>query len=293
MKTVFFLTFLFVLIVSCKESDKSKLNPYTIAYTSNESWNIEIYQGSTDGSSTTKSTNENGGYVAWSPEGKRIAFYAKYDNKKTWSIHTMNNDGTNRKRLTHTKDHWDNSPTWSPDGTKIIYAKAYRDSTKAWHHELWIMKADGTNKKQIKGIEGGGPYFISDDKIIFHSQPAPSEIFIANIDGSNQIQLTHNETEDWHPEVSPNGAQVVFMSNREGVHQIYTMNIDGSNQKPLTSQEFDCWYPSWSPDGTQLIFKTGDSDKKERLIYIINKDGSGMRKIIDGGSQAAWLKLRK
>lgn len=282
-----------ITITSCQYYGKSTSMPYEIAYTSKESGNIEIYLGENDGKSNIKSTNNNGGYVAWSPDGKRIAFYAKYDERKTWSIHTMNRDGTNKKRLTHVKDYWDNSPTWSPDGSKIAFARAYKDSSNVRQYEIWIMNADGTNQQQIKGLSGGGPHFTLDGSILFHSQPNPSDIFIADMDGGNLVQLTHNGAEDWHPEVSPDDTQVAFMSDRDSVHQIYTMNIDGSNQKQLTNQTFDCWYPSWSPDGAQLIFVTGDPDKEERLIYVMNKDGSGMRKIIDNGSQVVWLKRRQ
>lgn len=287
------LIILLVLNVACQYKSKTKLPAYEIAYTSRESGEVEIYMGETDGKPEIKSTNQKGGYLAWSPDGERFAFYHKYDERKTWSIHTMNRDGSDWKRLTFVKDYWDNSPAWSPDGKEIVFARAYRDTTSAWHYELWNMNADGSNQKQIEGIAGGGPYFTLDNRILFHSQPGPSDICIVNRDGTNLINLTNNEAEDWHPEVSPDDKQVVFMSDRTGVHQIYTMDIDGSNQKQLTNEAFDCWYPSWSPDGSQLIFLTGDPDKDEKQIYIMNKDGSGMKKLIGRGSQPVWLKLRQ
>jgi len=291
--TLFSLIILIGLNTACQFKTKTKSPSYEIAYTSRESGEVEIYMSETDGKPEIKSTNQKGGYLAWSPDGKRFAFYHKYDERKTWSIHTMNRDGSDWKRLTYVKDYWDNSPAWSPDGKEIVFARAYRDTTNAWHYELWNMNSDGSNQQQIMGIEGGGPYFTLDNRILFHSQPGPSDIFIANKDGSNLINLTNNKAEDWHPEVSPDDKQVAFMSDRTGVHQIYTMNIDGSNQKQLTNEAFDCWYPSWSPDGSQLIFLTGDPDKDEKQIYIMNKDGSGMKKLIGQGSQPVWLKLRQ
>lgn len=259
---------------------------YAIAY----SYNNDIHLSDAAGKSKIKITNYDGGngYSAWSPDGKRIAFYSKYDDRKTWSIHTMNADGTERKRLTNLQYAWDNSPTWSPDGSKIAFARAYRDSSEVGHYEIWIMNADGTDQRKINGLEGGGPYFTRDGKILFHSQPGPSEICIANMDGSNLTRLTNNEAEEWHPELSPDGKQVAFMSDRDGNHEIYVMQLDGSEQKRLTFNEVDDWYPSWSPDGSQLIFST--STGEERQIYKMNKDGSSIQPIIEGGSQAAWLK---
>jgi len=274
---------------------EAKSNPFAIAYTSHDDGHPEIYLTDIEGSSKSKVTNFSGGngYSAWSPDGKRIAFYAKYDERKTWSIHTMNSDGTDRKRLTHADNKWDNSPTWSPDGKQIAFSREYKDTDKIWQQEIWIMNSDGSELTQIKSLKGGGPYFTQDGKIVFHSEfkDKKSEISIADVDGSNIIQLTDNDAEEWHPEVSSDGKQIAFMSDREGNSEIYVMNIDGSNQKRLTNNDVDDWYPSWSPDGSQLMF----SSKTDgiRNTYIMNRDGSSVTKIISNGSQAAWLKMHK
>lgn len=266
--------------------DKSESSPYTIAY----SWN-GINLTDNDGKSKNKIV-ESGGYSAWSPDGKRIAFYAKYDDRKTWSIHTMNSDGTNWKRLTHVKDKWDNSPAWSPDGSKIAFSREYEDSEKNWRQEVWIMNSDGSQLTQIKPIKGGGPYFTPDGRIVFHSESAnnKTQISIADVDGNNIVQLTHNEAEEQHPEVSPDGKQIAFMSDRDGNKEIYVMNIDGSDQKRLTNSEAAEWYPSWSPDGSKLIFSQTTLEGK-RNIYMMNKDGSSLKRIISNGTQPAWSKV--
>jgi len=275
---------------------EAKSNSYTIAYSSNESGHREIYLTDIEGTSKIKITNFAGGngYSAWSPYGKRIAFYAKYDGRKTWSIHTMNSDGTNRKRLTHAKNKWDYGPAWSPDGKKIAFAREYKDTDKISQTEIWIMNSDGSEQTQIKTLSGGTPDFTPDGKIVFNSEfkDKKSEISIADIDGNNIIQLTDNEAEEWHPEVSPDGKQIAFMSDRDGNHEIYVMNIDGSNQKRLTFNNVRDSTPSWSPDGSQIIFTSRDKDG-EKHVYIMSKGGSSVRKIISNGNSAAWLKIHK
>lgn len=286
-------TLVLIVLLSCSTGSKS--TSYTIAYSSNESGNREIYLSNTEAISKIKITNHAGadGYAAWSPDGKRIAFYAKYNGIKTWSIHTMNSDGSNRKRLTHAENKWDNSPTWSPDGTKILFSREYKDTDKNWQAEIWSMNSDGSELTQLKSLKGGGPFFTQDGRIVFHSEykNKKSEISIADIDGNNIIQLTHNEADEWHPEISPDGKHIAFMSDRDGNHEIYVMKLDGSNQKRLTSNNADDWYPSWSPDGSKLIFSS-DMDGGEN-IYMMNKDGSSVQKIISNGSQASWLKMRQ
>ena len=291
--TAIILTFFFLHVTSGQGNKEIKLTAYTIAYSSKASGDGEIYLTNNEATSKFKITNRpgNDGYAAWSPDGKRIACYAYHDGRKTWSIHTMNRDGTNRKRLTHAKNKWDSAPAWSPDGKKIAFGRAYTDTKGVWQQEIWIMNSDGSEQTQVKSIDGGGPYFTKDGKLIFHSKNEDSEICIANIDGTNIIKLTDNDAEDWHPEVSPDGTEVAFMSNRDGNHEIYIMNIDGTGQKRLTFNDFRDSTPTWSPDGTQILYSSTD-ENGEGHIYIMNKDGSSAKKIISNAWGQAWLKKR-
>ena len=286
------LTLLFAQSALAQDNTAAPQSAYAIAYSGGSSGHRDIFITDAEGKSKLKITDFSGGngYTAWSPDGKRIAFYAKYDDKKTWSIHTVNTDGTKRQRLTNLKNAWDNSPAWSPDGTQIVFARAYTDEAGERQYEIWTMNADGTGQQPIEGLHGGGPYFTPDGQIVFHSQPGPSEIFIANADGSNLRQLTQNEAEDWHPEVSPDGKQIAFMSDRDGNYEIYVMNLDGSDEKRITFSEGEKdWYPSWSPDGSELLVSSNND--KVRRVYRMNADGSHVRTVVENGSQAAWLKI--
>ena len=299
MKHPYFILIFVLFLNACKiqkqnsKDEASKLTLYEIAYSSKETGDAEIYLTDSKAKSKIRITNRLGrdGYIAWSPDGKHIASYGYYDGGNTWSIHIMNRDGTNMKRLTYAKNKWDSSPAWSPDGKKIAFARGYQGSGEDWIVELWIMNSDGSGQAQIKPLNGGGPYFTQEGKLVFHSifNSNSEEICIANIDGSNITKLTNNSTKDLHPEVSADGKQIVFMSNRDGNFEIYVMNIDGSNQKRLTNSDVDDWNPSWSHDGSKIIFQSED-ENGEKHIYIMNNDGSSVEKFINNAFDAVWLK---
>jgi len=272
---------------------KPDLSSYEIAYSSSESSDMEIYLTDSEGKEKFQLTNREGrdGYVAWSPDGKKVAMYAYHDGGSTWSIHTMNTDGTNRQRLTHAKNKWDSAPTWSPDGKKIAFARDYEDSVGNWQEEIWLMNSDGSEQTQIKSLNGGGPVFTQEGKLLYHSKMQSYEICLADTDGSNIVKLTNNEAKELHPEISPDGRQVAFMSDRDGNFEIYVMNLDGSNQKRLTNNNDDDWNPSWSSDGSKIIFQSSEADGKH--VNIMNKDGSSVKRFITNASGASWLKIHE
>lgn len=268
---------------------KKELGPeYTIIYGAVESGKKSLFLTDDEGRSRLKVTDAtlSDGYPAVSPDGRQIAFYGKYDDYKTWSIHTVNMDGTQVRRLTQVQQVWDSAPTWSPDGKTIAFAREYKDANEQWREEIWLMNADGSNKRQIKGLDGRAPFFMPDGRILFHSKSPNANIFIGNIDGTGLIQLTNTEGNDYSPKLSPDGKQVAFLGNRDGNQEVYVMNIDGTQQTRLTRNRTEEWDPFWSLDGTKIYFSS-ESTYGGLDIYSVNKDGSGLRKIIQGGSQGA------
>lgn len=61
------------------------------------------------------------------------------------------------------------------------------------------------------------------------------DIWIMRADGTEQRQLTISPGFDAHPAVSPDGRYIVFSSDRTGTHHLWSMNLDGSNQVQLTN----------------------------------------------------------
>jgi len=284
------------LMTGCQVTEKANTLPLSIIYGFKEANNKSIYLSDEQGKRRIKVIdvpNNAGGYPAVSPTGKQIAFYGKYDKRKTWSIHIADIDGTNMRRLTNLKNVWDYGPAFSPDGRTIVFGREYRDKNGDIKEEIWQMNADGSGQRQIKGLEGGAPEFMSDGRLLFHSKgrfskTVATQISIANIDGSNVIQLTNDDKNSLNPKISPDGTQIAYLSNRDGNQEVYVMNVDGSNQTRLTRNRIRDGDPAWSPDGSKVFF-TSQNVFGIFDIYKVNKDGSSTERVLINASQTATV----
>ena len=68
-----------------------------------------------------------------------------------------------------------------------------------------------------------------------------------NADGSGVTQLTDHRAVDWNPAWSPDGAQIAFVSERDGNREIYVMNADCSGVTRLTDDSERDFHLDWAP----------------------------------------------
>lgn len=113
------------------------------------------------------------------------------------------------------------------------------------------------------------------------SRDGNNEIYVMNPDGSGQTRITNAASNDQRPDISPDGSQIVFASNRVGAHfEIFVMNSDGSNVRQLTSfgsSTIGNTWPRWSFDGEWIAFQSGGGTDFQ--IYRMRPDGSDLTQV--------------
>ncbi len=117
-------------------------------------------------------------------------------------------------------------------------------------------------------------------KIAFVRNGANSEIFSMNPNGTNQVNLTNNSAFDSQPNWSPDGAKIVFVSNRAsgGTNEIYTMNANGSSPTRLTNNSVNDETPAFSPDGAKIAFA------RSGQLFVMNADGTNVVQVTANAS---------
>jgi Tol biopolymer transport system component len=111
-------------------------------------------------------------------------------------------------------------------------------------------------------------------KLVYASnQDGDYEIFVITAQTEQPEQLTHNDTDDRHPAISPDGSQIAFVSRVNGRYKLFTMNQDGSNLTPVYEHdELNVYDPKWSPDGTKIVTCIGNREIETKTcdIFVID-----------------------
>ena len=137
----------------------------------------------------------------------------------------------------------------SPDNTKLAIVK--EDSNRILQIQVRDLVYGGDRQiTTLKNISYDPAWSPTGDKIAFVSKDSGhDEIYVITADGAVIQKLTsrHNDW-DKHPTFSPDGAKIVFFSNRDtGRRQLWIMNMDGSDQQNLSNNQYEDWDPIWIP----------------------------------------------
>jgi TolB protein len=95
------------------------------------------------------------------------------------------------------------------------------------------------------------------NKIVFarvFPQPGQIGLFIAAADGSGERALLATPDVDYDAVWSPDGASIVFTSERNGSADLYRVRADGSGLERLTDSPAYDDQAAFAPDGKQLVF---------------------------------------
>jgi len=233
----------------------------------------------------------------WSPNGKRIAFWALHAGSGRRDIWTITTNGDAPVQITN-DEALDWNPVWSPDGKFLYFA-----SNRSGSMNFWRVPIDQTSGKilgEIEPVTTPSTYsqhlnFSNNGNQLIYVQKSESvNLFQRDWDavqekiGNEEKSITQGSRFISAPDLSTDGTMFVYSSQGEKQEDLFLLGKDGTTRQ-LTNDSFNDRSPQWSPDGNLIAFYSDRSGRFE--IWIVNADGSGLRQITYTSGQPIFFPI--
>lgn len=135
----------------------------------------------------------------------------------------------------------------------------------------WIMLS-----VLVAGCDGGGrapPVPLPAAEVVFSAKRgADYQLFSIGLAGSAPVPLTDGPGQHLHPSVSPDGHQVAYTCESEGLRAICLLDRRSSSSAALGLAPLLASTPSFSPDGSAIVFEGQGATDAQPDVYLVDLD---------------------
>jgi dipeptidyl aminopeptidase/acylaminoacyl peptidase len=188
----------------------------------------------------------------WSPDGRRLAIMGRTGDGKN-GIVLVNADGTSIEPLAdmatsnHPLPQVGERFAWSPDGRRIAFVSAVAGPEPDMEADPIVI-----TRYWFRPASSAGGRFSDNRRL---------HLFVADVATRQVRQLTNGTYSEHSIDWSPDGRQLVFLSNREPDpdfffnYDIFVIDVDSGAERRLTSTRNNEYGPVWSPDGKTIAYQ--------------------------------------
>ena len=242
---------------------------------------------------------------AKAPTTPKILFASGRDGNS--EVYIMNPDGSEQANLTK-HPALDQQAVWSPTGEQILFVSNRGDLRPRGTRDLYLMAPDGSNVRRVfkRKIEAWriSPTWSSDGKQIAYIQRdysggGTSGMYILTLGEQDPEFIGKFSSPAW----SPDGAEIACGAASPGITWIILMDAQTRKHERLLPKKALPWQrdPSWSATGDKLAFVGNNNPlpvildrdlhnawKDKQTIFIVNRDGTGIKQLVEEAGQEAW-----
>jgi len=198
--------------------------------------------------------------VSLAPDGRKMAVVTVADRQFSLSIIGIDGQPVIEPLLTSYALDFE-EVRWSENGRYLMYYDAFADSDA----NIFILDTATGNLTDIPSYEGLHPSasWSHDEQQIAYTDiqagETTSQIWIADINGENRLQLTDNDHSSYCPTWSPDGETIAYIETQDDGDNLRYVTIDGNEDERYFSGTWNMTScPSWSNNGRYLIFVSLD-----------------------------------
>jgi Tol biopolymer transport system component len=233
----------------------------------------------------------------WSPDDRWIAFVGAIEIAFNRAVYVMDAVGDGEPKAVASALSIQGL-AWLPDSSGLVYASS-AGSTMTYPpvFNLRTVSRDGGPERQLTfgDVSYVQPDIVAAGKLFASRVRMQSDIWRFPVAGTpannvkNGTRITQQTGQVQTPSASPDGKEVVYLSDSGGHGNVWVATVDGSSTRQITFERDPAvviGIPVWSPAGDRIaIIRSRSGTNSE---WLINPDGSGLRELVAGGAGAAW-----
>jgi len=186
------------------------------------------------------------------------------------------------------EDGYDSPASWNVAGDRLVFASTAAGDRRSRIYGVWYGDPASVTALAFGKEPAYHPYL---DRIVYNgTNDSGNEpgLWVMNGDGSGQVRVTDNGN-DSRPVWTPDGANIVFMSTRDGNWELYRVRLkDGAVFRLTGDIRAQDGLPAVSPDGEFVAFASDRGGQWQ--IWVVPLQGGTARPLLEiSGEFTNWL----
>jgi TolB protein len=177
---------------------------------------------------------------------------------------------------------WDEQPAWSPDGSRIAFARSIftpgEPDIGLKSLDVWSVGADGRGRRRLTRDGSSSADWSPDGRRLVLGRG--DGVVVVRRDGSHKRRIVRRD-DPAAPTWSPDGHRIAFITPGE----LRIVGATGRGQRLLALGADSGGSPSWSPDGSRIAFagrRTVDG------VFVVPWRGGRSRLLARDYVEPAW-----
>jgi WD40 repeat protein len=229
--------------------------------------------------------------LTWSPDGERVAFFARKENERILLIH---NALTGKLEQTIVIPGIDDelSPSWSTNPAVIAFEGVKDGVTDIFSYNLETR--DIRNLTQDPYFDSNPAWSPDGKQVLYNRRIGPyTKVFMVDAsDPSRKIQLTFGDSDDLQPVFSRNGKTVFYTSDADGgIYNLHKLDLETGDIERLTSLSGGAFTPLELPDegGVAPLAFAAYTEGRMRLYRMDPHEPEAVQRAADQAREPADL----